>query len=145
MSNTADRLYKAAFPDDYADILIETLAITPENVLSIKDALYHFRYLDDDQAAEAMQQIVEAAATVSAKTEIDIDAYLAERQAIGVTWCIEDVLIVQPDLTNEQAWEVLQQVKDVHNAEYGISWTTLETVADDLFGNAPETDETEEA
>ena len=36
-------------------------------------------------------------------------------------------------------------MKDVHNAEYGISWTTLETVADDLFGNAPETDETEEA
>jgi hypothetical protein len=39
---------------------------------------------------------------------------------------------------------VLQQVKDVHDAEWGISWTTLRTVASDLFGDAPETDDAEE-
>jgi hypothetical protein len=69
MSNTADRLYKASFPEDYADILMETLAITPANVLSIKDALYHFRYLDDDQAAEAMQQIAARLETNEAEEE----------------------------------------------------------------------------
>jgi hypothetical protein len=28
---------------------------------------------------------------------------------------------------------VLQEVDDHHDAEWGINWTTLETVADDLF------------
>jgi hypothetical protein len=57
MSVTAYRLRTASFPEDYAAILIETLTITPANFLSIKDALYHFRHLDDDLAAEAMQAI----------------------------------------------------------------------------------------
>jgi hypothetical protein len=57
MSNTADRLYKAAFPEHFADILIETLHIAWANLLSVKDALYHFRYLDDDQAGKVLQAI----------------------------------------------------------------------------------------
>ena len=59
MSNTADRLYKAAFPDEYADILMDVLAIGPLNALSVKDALYHFRHLDDDQAAEVIEAIAD--------------------------------------------------------------------------------------
>ena len=66
MSNTADRLYKAAFPEDYADILIETLAVTPANFLSVKDALYHFRGLDDDQAAEVIETIADQLLTNAA-------------------------------------------------------------------------------
>jgi hypothetical protein len=76
--------------------------------------------------------------------DMDIDAYLAERGQIAVIWSVEDVKGIRPDLTDDQCWEVLQQVKDVHDAESGISWTTLETVADDLFGDAPETDDAEE-
>jgi hypothetical protein len=57
MSNTADRLYKATFPEDYADILIETLGISWANLLSVKDALYHFRHLDDDEAGVALLAI----------------------------------------------------------------------------------------
>jgi hypothetical protein len=76
---------------------------------------------------------------------IDIHAILAERREIAVTWCVEDVKGIRPDLSDEQVWEVLQQVKDVHDAEWGISWTTLETVAADLFGNAPKADKAEEA
>ena len=59
MSNTADRLDTAAFPEDYADILIETLGITAANYLGVKDALNHYRRLDDDEAAEVMRQIAE--------------------------------------------------------------------------------------
>lgn len=59
MSNTADCLYKAAFPAEYADILMDVLAIGPLNLLSVKDALYHFRHLDDDQAREAIQAIAD--------------------------------------------------------------------------------------
>jgi hypothetical protein len=59
-------------------------------------------------------------------------------------WCVEDVQGIRPDLTNDQAWEVLEQAEDNHDAEYGTSWTTLETIADDLFGSAPETDAAKE-
>jgi hypothetical protein len=69
MSNTADRLYKAVFPEAYADILIETLDIDPVTFQSVKDALYHFRYLDDDQAGEAMQAIADGIETGEAAEE----------------------------------------------------------------------------
>lgn len=65
--STSYQLQTAAFPEDYAAVLIDTLAITPANVLSIKDALYHFRYLDDDQAAEAIQAIADQVETDEAE------------------------------------------------------------------------------
>jgi hypothetical protein len=73
-------------------------------------------------------------------TEIDVHELLTGRKQIAAIWSIEDVLQVRPDLTDEQAWEVLERVGDKHCAEYGISWTTLECVAEDLFDGAPETD-----
>jgi hypothetical protein len=60
MSTTADRLDIAGFPGDYADILIETLGITAANYLSVKDALNHYRRLDNDEAAEVMRAIAVA-------------------------------------------------------------------------------------
>lgn len=57
MSNTMYRLKTAAFPQDYADIMIEILAITPTNFLSIKAALYDFHFLDDELTDQAMQTI----------------------------------------------------------------------------------------
>ncbi len=59
MSITYDRLHTAYFPSEYADILMEVLAITPVNFLSVKDALHHFRLLNDDQADEAIEQIAD--------------------------------------------------------------------------------------
>jgi hypothetical protein len=71
----------------------------------------------------------------------DIHALLADRREIAVVWCVEDVQSVRPDLTDDQAWGVLQQVEDVHDAEWGISWTTLEDVAGDLFPKRKRTKE----
>lgn len=51
----------------------------------------------------------------------------------------------RPDLTREQALEVLEEVGRKHDAEWGISWTTLSDMADNLFGHALKTDEAEEA
>lgn len=59
MSTTHDRLHTAYFPGEYADIVMEVLAIRPANFLSIKDAFYHFRQLDDGQAAEVMEHIAD--------------------------------------------------------------------------------------
>ena len=76
-------------------------------------------------------------ATTVSKEPVDINRFvrqlLAKHRQIAAIWCIEDVKGIRPHLTDDQAWEVLQQVGDIHDAEYGITWTTLETVADDLF------------
>ena len=64
---------------------------------------------------------------------------------IALIWGIEDVQRIRPDLTIDQIWQVLEHAFDKHDAEFGISWTTLETIAVDRFGDAPETDKAEEA
>ena len=142
MSNTTDRLQTAAFPENYADILMETLAITPANFLSVKDALHHFRRLDDGQAAEAMQRMAER---IDSATDNLIRELLQRQRQVAVTWCIADVKHVRPDLTDDQAWEVLEECRDRHDCEWGFTWTFIGDVADELFGDAPDTDEAEEA
>ena len=68
---------------------------------------------------------------------VDINSHvrglLAEHHSIAAIWCTDDVQGIRPHLTEEQAWKVLQEVHDHHDAEWGICWATLETVADDLF------------
>jgi hypothetical protein len=76
--------------------------------------------------------------------DIDIHALLAERKQIAHIWGVEDVQEVRPDLDEDQAWEVLQRIDRRLDSERGISWETIEIVAEDLFGDAPETDDTEE-
>ena len=44
---------------------------------------------------------------------------------------------IRPDLTLEQAWEVLQRTSSKHDANVGITWETLEYQAQSLFGDAP--------
>ena len=75
--------------------------------------------------------------------EIDIDIHelLAQHRQIAHIWSVEDVQSVRPDLTEDQAWEVLQNVDDHKDAELGITWLTLEMAAEQRFGDAPETDD----
>jgi hypothetical protein len=80
-----------------------------------------------------------AQAILDGGMEIDLDELLSSHCKIALVWCIEDVQDVRPDLTNEQAWEVLRQVKHNHDADIGVNWYTLEWNAEDLFGDAPET------
>ena len=72
--------------------------------------------------------------------KIDIEAVLTERREIAIIWSIEDVTEVRPDLSEDQAWEVLQLVRRKHDANSGVTWLTLEYAADTLFGDAPDTD-----
>jgi hypothetical protein len=73
-----------------------------------------------------------------------VERLLAHYRMISVPWCIDDVQGIRPDLTTDQAWEVLTEVGRKHDAEYGISWLTLEIMADELFGRAPRTDAAKE-
>ena len=71
--------------------------------------------------------------------EIDIQQLLRDRRQVAVIWSIEDVKSLRPDLTDDQAWEVLEQAYDVHDCEWGFTWTHLQTVADDMFPEQPST------
>ena len=73
--------------------------------------------------------------------DIDIHALLAERRQIAVIWSIEDVQEVRPDLSGDQAWEVLQVACKSHDATLGVTWETLECAAQSLFGDAPNRDD----
>jgi len=76
-------------------------------------------------------------ATINTGEPVDINSHvrelLAKHHSIAAIWCTDDVRGLRPHLTEEQAWEVLQEVAHHHDAEWGITWTTLETTADDLF------------
>jgi len=77
--------------------------------------------------------------------EIDIHELLAKRKQIAIIWSIEDVQQVRSDLSDGQAWQVLLEVDRRNDAEVGINWQTLEYVAEELFGDAPQSNESEEA
>jgi hypothetical protein len=68
---------------------------------------------------------------------IDVHELLRQRRQVAVIWSVEDVQEVRPDLTDDQAWEVLQRCHDKHDCELGLTWTTIEIVADGLFPESP--------
>lgn len=93
-------------------------------------------------AVEAALKAAYQAGRKSTKSDdIDIDAILAKRKQIAILWDAVDVKEMCPDLTDEQAWEVLKHTRHQHDATLGICWETLEFTAQTLFGDAPESDE----
>lgn len=93
-------------------------------------------------AIEDVMQCLDPAA--EHEFDLDLNEQLARSRQIAHIWGTEDVHEVRPDLSEDQAWEVLQSVDRDCDSEYGIAWSTIEHVAEDLFGDAPETDEAEE-
>jgi hypothetical protein len=75
------------------------------------------------------------------ESSLDIHGLLARRRQVAVIWCIEDVQGIRPDLSDEKAWQVLQQCEKAHDCEAGFNWLLIETVADDLFPEEPSTKE----
>ncbi len=71
---------------------------------------------------------------------LSLHELMAMRRQIALIWTVEDVQQVRPDLTDEQAWEVLQKVDRRHDAELGVNWLTLEITAEGLFGPARDAD-----
>jgi hypothetical protein len=54
-------------------------------------------------------------------------------EEIAIVWSIADVQSIRPDLTDEQASDVLKSLKRNHDATIGINWDLIEIIADDLF------------
>lgn len=55
------------------------------------------------------------------------------KKHVAIIWSVVDVQSVRPDLTDEQALEVLKNVKSKHDADIGVNWDTLRIVADNLY------------
>lgn len=75
--------------------------------------------------------------------DIDIPRGRDADQEISIVWSIEDVQSIRPDLTEDQAWEVLQAVEHDHDANIGVNWNMLEWHSQWLFGDAPATNSEE--
>jgi hypothetical protein len=54
-------------------------------------------------------------------------------RSITITWDTSDVQEVRPDLTDDQAWEVLCLAKAEHDANIGINWDILDYWAAYLY------------
>ncbi|WP_201750250.1 hypothetical protein [Tautonia marina] len=67
-----------------------------------------------------------------------LDAFFAAREEVAFRWHVDDVLCVRPDLTREQAFQVLKLARTCHDATVGINWEVLEATAQHLFGDKPE-------
>ena len=99
------------------------------------------------EAARTCQAAIDEASTAPpwVSAEVDVHAVLARRRQIAIVWDVEDVQSVRPDLSDDKAWQVLQQTSQCHDATIGIDWDVLECHASMLFGDAPELDEPEGA
>ena len=57
----------------------------------------------------------------------------SEKDTVFFSWAIEDVQNVRGDLSDEQAWDVLQYAKRRHDGNFGVNWEILQIHADYLF------------
>lgn len=110
---------------------------------ALSDTLKALREVRPDHGACAeAQAVLSSVSTTDEEVELrdgrDVHDELADRKAIAAVWDCSDVLSVRPDLTDEQAWEVLRAVESFHDADVGISWEVLKVHADRLFGDEPE-------
>jgi hypothetical protein len=67
-------------------------------------------------------------------THIIID----DENEIMIKWHVDDVLNIRPDLTKDQALDVLLECKSRHDASVGINWDVIDITASKMF---PEQDE----
>jgi hypothetical protein len=65
--------------------------------------------------------------------ELDIDALLAANRRIGIVWNVQLVLDERPDLTDDEAWTVLQACQPHFEEFTDPMRETIRQRADDLF------------
>ncbi len=75
------------------------------------------------------------------RNTIDLYSLAAERRQIVCLWGIEDVQEIRPDLSDDEAWEVLQSVSRFYDGGNGINRDVLDYHAEMLFGDAPDQDD----
>lgn len=58
---------------------------------------------------------------------------LAEHGFIALLWGVDDVKALRDDLTEEQAWDVLNAIENNFDASVGVNWDTLHAELDHQF------------
>lgn len=71
--------------------------------------------------------------TIESYSNVDLRELLSPARQVAIVWSTEDVHSVRPDLSDAQAWAVLQECEDRHDCEYGFTWSLIELVANELF------------
>jgi hypothetical protein len=74
---------------------------------------------------------------VDFRLEIDLHELLAESSRIAHVWGTDDVRQRRPDLDDDQAWEVLQVVEKRLDSNLGVTWNTVEIIANELYSEKP--------
>lgn len=106
------------------DLIADLLHFAARQGFDVREMLFRAHGLYEAESAEEPRPNESA---------IDIHAELARRKQVAIIWAIEDVKGVRPDLTDDQAWDVLQECERCHDCEFGFTWTHIECVADELF------------
>jgi hypothetical protein len=68
---------------------------------------------------------------------INVPERLARSRSIALVWTVEDVRKVRPDLTENQAWGVLEHAQRTYDPDQGLTTGRLRDHALGLFGPAP--------
>lgn len=98
----------------------------------------------EDAISDVVNEMEEAIANVRRYSQpfpvhtIDVDVHelLADHQAIGIIWDVSHVKDQRPDLTEEQAWEVLQAIE--YDRLNDPMLETIRLVADNLYPSGKE-------
>ena len=64
-----------------------------------------------------------------------------QEYTIQISWSTDDILGERPDLSFEQAKEVLEALESNHDASIGINWDVINDTADNMFPRPEESDE----
>ena len=57
---------------------------------------------------------------------------MSEANEISITWHIEDIKSQDSSLTDNQAREILHELKDRHDANIGINWEVIDIYIDNF-------------
>lgn len=49
---------------------------------------------------------------------------------IEIIWSVDDIRSLGFECTDEEGMEVLEMIRDYHDANYGISWATIENACE---------------
>jgi hypothetical protein len=61
------------------------------------------------------------------------DKEIEEDPFIEIIWYLSDILEYREDLTREQGLKVLALLKKSHDCDHGISWETIDAIAESIL------------
>jgi hypothetical protein len=104
----------------------------------------HFWDEPDDHTkaavAEAKAQIIVAALNIEGGGWVQppyAHWIMHHDKEIAAVWFVQDVLDIRDDLTEDQAWQVLQRIDRDHDRDLGITKDVLRQTAEAMFPKKP--------